>query len=170
MHSLRYEVIIQMLQQFDYSGEAHASIAPSTLLREGGNAILVAQNGRITASMILHRNGKKLYDGTEAQYLLSRMGILEWQLVEIPASSAPLQTGITMPALPAGRVDAFYPHRVPVSSSKIHEWPKLQRSVYLLADGARSIDNIAKLLSCSKTLVEQSVHNLQLLGAIEELS
>ncbi len=159
-----------MLRQFAYSGEAHANIVPHTLLREGGSAILVVQDGKIIASVILHKNGKKLYQGTEAQNLLSRLGILIWELVEVSAPSVRQLTDISKSTSPMGRVRTFCPRRVPVSQSQIHQWPKLQRSVYLLADGTRSCEQIAKLLSCSKTLVEQSVQNLQLLGAIEKLS
>lgn len=167
MHSLRYEVILQMLQQFGYSGEAHATIAPSALLREGGRAILMAQNGKIITSLIVHKNGQKLYNGTEAQNILPHLGRLEWELVETRALSAPLPRGTSLSAMPIERTGTFYPRRTPVPLYTVHQWTKQLRSVYLLADGTHSIEQIGRLLSYSKALVEESLQRLQSLGAIE---
>jgi hypothetical protein len=168
MHSLRYEVILQMLQQFGYSGVAHATIAPFVLLREGGRAILIAQDGKITTSLIVHKNGRKLYDGMEAQNILSRLGRLEWELVETYPLSAPPPRGTPLPVTPMEkRTDTFYPRRVSVPSYTVHQWTRQLRSVYLLADGTHSIEQIGRLLSYSKALVEESLQRLRSLGAIE---
>jgi hypothetical protein len=165
MHSLRYEVIIQMLQEFGYSGEAHANIAPYILLREGGRAILIVQDGRITASLILHKNGRKLYDDAEAQNILSLLGVLEWELVETYTAPAPPLHRTSQSAAPTA--GTFYPRRAPVASSTVHHWAKQLRCVYLLADGTHSVEQIGRLLSYSKTLVEESIQNLRSLGAIK---
>jgi hypothetical protein len=167
MHSLRYEVILQMLQQFGYSGEAHATITPFALLREGGRAILIAREGKIIASLIVHKNGQKLYDGVEAQSILSHLGRLEWELVEsyAPAAASPRETSRSV--TPVRRADTFYPRRVLVPSSTIHQWTKQLRSVYLLADGTHNIEQIGRLLSYSNALVEEALQKLRSLGAIE---
>ena len=167
MHSLRYEVILQMLQEFGYSGEAHASIAPSAFLKEGGRAILIARDGRITANLIVHKNGRKLYDGEDAQNILSHLGRLEWELVEAPTPSIPSTRGISRTAVPTQRANTFYPRRIPMHSSIVHQWTKPLRSVYLLSDGTHNIEQISRLLTYSTSLVEESLQQLRALGAIE---
>jgi hypothetical protein len=46
-------------------------------------------------------------------------------------------------------------------------WTVLQRSVYLLADGTRSIEQIAALLSRPPQIIEQTLRELQALSAID---
>lgn len=165
MHSLRYEVIIQLLQQFDYSGEAHASILPHSLLKEGGSAILTVKDGKVLDCVIFNREGKKLYAQAEAHSILSRLGILEWRLMEAPASSTQSLSGPL--ALPVHQGNTFSPRRVAVPLSTVHQWPKLHRSVYFLADGTRNVEQIARIVSCPVTHVRRAINDLASLGALE---
>jgi hypothetical protein len=47
-------------------------------------------------------------------------------------------------------------------------WSVFQRSVYLLSDGTRNQEQIATLLSRPLALIEQTIFQLQQLGAIEK--
>jgi hypothetical protein len=154
-----------MLEASCFNGPAGRS--SPVLFREGGMAILMAQDGKITASLIVHKNGRKLYDGTEAQNILSHLGRLEWELVETYALSAPPPHGTSLPVTSTERTDTFYPCRTPVPSSTVYQWTKQLRSVYLLADGTHSVEQISRLLSYSKVLVEESLQRLRSLGAIK---
>jgi hypothetical protein len=174
MYSLRYEVMVQMLQQFGYSGEVHAKLPPQAPLKEGGRVVLIVLNGSITASMILQRNEQKLYHEAEVRSILMRLKVLEWELVSsTPTAASPADTmTVKLPrTTPANGMKASsYPHRLVVSQSQMYSWSKLQRSIYFLADGTRNIERIAMLLSCSVDVLEQSINELQSLGAIERLS
>jgi hypothetical protein len=183
MYSLVYGMMVQVLRQLGYSGEFQADVAPQAVLKEGGRVVLTVYNGSVVSCFIFNKYGQKMYAGTEAQRMLPTFGVLDWKLVPTSSGSTKTANPITPPVVPvvnkttdpmtppvashqvegAGR---SIPHRLRVSEAQIHGWSALERSVYFLADGVRSTEQIATLLSRPPSLVEQIINNLETSGAI----
>lgn len=171
MYNLTYEMMVQALRQFAYTGEAHAEIAARSALKGGGRAVLAVQNGNLTGCFIFNKGKQKLYDGIEAQQMLTQLNVLDWNLVS--PSSSPAGTRSYQPGTPSqaakepDRRTSFCPRRLILSQSQTRTWPPLHRSVYFLADGMHTIEQIATLMSCSQQAVEQAIRDLQIIGGIE---
>ncbi len=169
MYSLEYEMLVQVLRQLGSSGEFHADIPSQAALREGGYVILRVQSGNVISCFIVNKKGQKLYHDVEVQRLLPKLGILDWQLV----SSTPPKTASPNPPLaapgakPVERNEDPIPQRRMVSPAQMYAWSTLERSVYSLADGTRTIEQIAKLLSRPIQTIEQVIHKLDVSGVIE---
>ena len=169
MYSLEYGMMLQVLRQLGSSGVFRADIPPQAALRQGGYVILHVQNGNVVAGFILNKKGQKLYHDAEVQHLLPKLGILDWQLV----SSTPPKPGspnppIAVPSVkPVHADEDFIPQRRMVSPAQMRTWSTLERSVYSLADGTRTIEQIAKLLSRPKETIGQIIHNFEVSHIIE---
>jgi hypothetical protein len=168
VYSLKFEMMVQVLQQFGPTGEFRAHIPPQSALREGGQAVLIVRNGTITSCFILNRNGQKIYHNVEASRLLSRLGVLDWQLAPSTSTATEAVQDVrpASAARPASTV-ASYPRHRPVPQLQMRTWTVLQRSVYVLADGTRGIEQIAALLSRPSHAIEQALRDLQAFNAIE---
>lgn len=165
MYSLDYDMVIQVLQQFRYSGEVRAHVQPHSKFKGGGHVVLVVQNGEITSCLLFSSREQKPYHNTDAVRFLSKLGVLEWELIPIAPSqpSSPLAT-------PSSKIDDrtdFSPRRRTISQIQVGTWPVLQRSVYALSDGTHSVKQIALLLSQPITIIEQVIYDLQRTGALE---
>lgn len=169
MYSLEYKMLLQVLHQLGASGEFQADIPPQAMLRDGGYVVLHVQNGDVVSCFISNKNGKKWYYDAEVQYLLLKFGILDWQLVS--SASPETATSISSPAVseakPVERNENFVPQRCMVSPTRMHDWSILERSVYSLADGTRTIEQMAKLLSRPNQTIEQVIHDFEISGVIE---
>jgi hypothetical protein len=170
MYSLNYNMVVQVLRQFNYSGETHADIPAQVALKGGGHAILNVQNGVIISCLILNKNGQKLYHNAEAQNLLLRIGVLEWELAPLAPSQPTASAYLSPPAQPKNTYHNVHvrPLRRVLPRNEMRGWSSLQRSVYFLCDGIHSCEQIAKLLSRPPNVIEQVIHNLQALGVIEK--
>ena len=172
MYSLSYEMMIQVLRQLGSSGEFHADIPSQAALREGGRVVLQVQSGNVVFCFIFNKSGKKLYHDGDAQRLLLRLGILDWKLAP-PAHTMPLRdANLGLPVVEEKksvekRHRDLIPKRRRVPEATMRTWPTLERSVYSLADGTRTIEQIAKLLSRPVEAVEQVVHTFEVSGVIE---
>ena len=198
MYSLAYNKIIQVLLQYKYSGEAHATFSARSPLKQEGRIILTSQSGRVIACFIMNKSDQKLYHDQEAQRLLPSFGVLEWRLVPFTTSSKtatpsrPMQSfqptaqsfQVSGPSFqaaeqmfqntatpsfqnpPMNNNRLFYPQKLPVPTMIMGDWPTLQRSVYFLSDGKRTLAQIATLLARPLPQVEQAVSDLQRMGAV----
>ncbi len=169
MYSLTYKMMVQILQQFEYTGEVHADI-PSGSVPNGRRVVLIVLDGQVTTCFILNQAGQKLYHDAEGLTFITRLGMLEWKLV---STLLPGTTGAN--AASPKQSTPFYPRHTSAATQEastaqipMHTWPTLQRSVYLLADGTRTLEQIASLLSRSPQIIGQVIHNLQLIGYIEK--
>jgi hypothetical protein len=169
MYSLEYKMILQVLRQLGSSGEFHADLSPQAALRDGGYVVLRVQNGNVLSCFIFNRNGQKLYHDAEAHILLPKFGVLDWQLVSsAPAKPAmPKHTTGVLGAKTVQRGEGFIPQRRMVPPDLMRTWSTLERYVYSLVDGTRTVEQIATLLSRPKQIIEQIVHNFELSGVIE---
>ena len=168
MYSLKYEMMTQVLQQLAYSGELRASIPSQTALREGGQVVLLAQKGQVISCMLFNKNGRMLCYGVQAQHLLIRLGIVDWQLV----SSTESQTAspVPLPSVPGAisvqRERDLVPQRLLDSQAQMPTWSTLERSVFALADGTRTVEQIAILLSRPIQTIVQVISKLDKSGVI----
>ena len=170
MYSLSYDMMIQVLRQLGSSGEFHADIPSQGVLREGGHVVLHVQSGNVVSCFIFSKTGKKLYHNGEAQRLLPRLGILDWKLTS-PTQDIPLRDANLVPPVVAGtrsveRYGDLIPQRRMVPEAMIRSWPTLERSIYSLADGTRTVEQIAKLLSRPIDAVERVIHTFEVSGVI----
>jgi hypothetical protein len=168
MYSLEYRMLVQVLRQLRYSGEFHADVPPQAALREGGQVVLHVQNGNVISCLILNRYGQKLYHDAETQRLLPALGILDWKLAS--STSSRTANPVTPPAVPVAKPEQrnrqFIPRRLLVPEAQMRTWSTLERSVYFLADGTHSIEQIAMLLSRPPATIEQVIRNFQASGVI----
>jgi hypothetical protein len=171
MYSLSYEMMIQVLRQLGSSGEFYADIPAQGALKEGGRVVLQVQSGNVVFCLIFNRSGKKLYHNGDAERLLPKLGILDWKLAP-PTQNTFVRDAKSVPpvvpeAKPVGRIRDLIPKRRMVPEAMMRTWPTLERSIYSLADGTRTVEQIAKLLSRPTEAVEQVVHTFEITGVIE---
>lgn len=98
MHSLDYNRITLVLQKFNYSGEAHANIPPQPKMRDGGKVVLTVKDGHIISCLILDKIGQKVSYGQGVSPLLTKLGVLEWDLVRTSSSPSNMNPGPVTPA------------------------------------------------------------------------
>jgi hypothetical protein len=168
MYSLDYRTLVRVLLQLESSGEFHADVPSRAALRGGGQAVLFVESGKIVACLILNKNGQKLYHDNEAQRLLLTFGTLDWKLV--PSTSSKTASPVTPPPIMSVKPTQSNRHAIPrrlmVPEAQLRSWSTLERSVYFLADGTHSIEQIAILLSRPVTTIEQVIRNLETTGVI----
>lgn len=167
MYSLSYEMIVQVLRQFGYSGEVHGDIPASSALKGSGHVLLVVRDGKIMKCMLFQHGGQKLLEDEQARTMLSRLGVLDWKLGNAPTPETAQSPFPSFAVEPGASSGSCCPCRLAVPPSRMQSWPMLHRSVYSLADGTRSIEHIAMLLSHPLLRIEQAVQDLQaIIGGI----
>jgi len=159
-------MVVRVLQQLRSSGEFQATVPPHAKLKNGGEAILQVKNGAVTSCLILNKDGQKAYHDDDAQRVLLTFGVLDWQLVTAMPSRPAGALSTTARNVLAERSQRRIPQRLKVSEEQYRNWPALERSVYFLADGAHSIEQIAQILSRPEAAIEQIVHNFEAHGVI----
>ena len=98
VHNLDFQRIALVLQKFHYSGEAHANIPPQPKMRDGGQVVLTVKDGQIVSCLILDRLGRMVFHGRGFSPLLTKLGVLEWDLVRTSSSPSHMNTGPITPA------------------------------------------------------------------------
>ncbi len=168
MYSLDYRTLVGVLQQLGSSGEFHCDLPSLATLRGGGKAILFVQSGKVISCLILNKDGQRVHHDNEAQRLLLMLGTLDWEL--IPSTSSKTASPVTPPPIPrvkpAKNSTHLIPRRLMVPDAQLRTWSTLERSVYFLADGTHSIEQIAMLLSRPVKTIEQVIQNLEAAGVI----
>jgi hypothetical protein len=162
MYSLEYRMMVQVLRQLKSSGEFHADVPSQAALRGGGRIILQVSGGNVISCIILNKSGQKLYHDADAQRLLLKLGILDWKLVPAAKTAPP----VVPPPKSAVSDTPFYPRRLMVSEAQMRTWSALERSVYFLADGRHSIEQMASLLGRPLPTIEQIIYDFQVAGIV----
>jgi hypothetical protein len=166
VYSLDYDMLVQVLRQFNYSGEVHADVSARPGLKEGGHITLIVQNGTVVSCVITNRNGQYLHSDRDAYRILPRLRVLDWTLRAAP--SPQISRSTPLPGTPPIYSNPYaYPRRLLFPQAQMYNWSALQRSVYSLSDGTHTTEQIAILLSRPLHVVEQAVRDLQAFGAIE---
>jgi hypothetical protein len=166
MYSLKYEMMVEILQHLGYSGEIRSNIPSQTALKEGGQGVLFVQKGSVVSCLIFGKDGRRLYHDAQAQHLLHSIGIVDWQLV--PPTEAQTISPVPPPptTLEAIEQDLIPQQRLPDSQALMPTWSILERSVFSLADGTRTIEQIAMLLSRPTRTIVQVIYKLDESGVI----
>jgi hypothetical protein len=110
------------------------------------------QDGKwLACSLLSGQNGQKLLDGEQAVNWLSQKGSLEWQLFPSQQFSelqshdnASLQERLIDSPAPAGKKARLIPRRLTPDLGQKH--PRDVRHIFLLIDGRRSLEDMARLL------------------------
>jgi hypothetical protein len=99
MYNLDYNRIVPILQKFNYSGEAHANIPSQTKMKDGGKVILTVKDGQILSCLILDKPGRAVFYDQGVSPLLTKLGVLGWDLVHTPSSPTYLNPGPMTPLI-----------------------------------------------------------------------
>lgn len=131
---------------FQQSIELRAEVSQVDGIEGPSLVRVVVMKGNIVACSI-EKKGGAVISGDMALRIVDRLGALEW-------SYAPLEKGelaLPMPQTASPAVEIL-PSSIPVRVGLVeqHErdrWPRVQRLVFNLVDGNKSVERIAQLLS-----------------------
>lgn len=119
-------------------------------------------------------------DSLSEAELPSRQGLSNRPFRETtPPTTGPVQMPLAWPGPPGPNVTARLSgqasisrlsrvprHRIRPTQRDINAWPRLHRQIYILIDGARSVERIAAMLSQPAQIVEQVLQEIEATGAI----
>ena len=141
------------------SGELRADMERIVGIAEKCQAQVLLTEGQVTSCSIQSRSGIVL-SSSDALRILYMMGVLEWTFT--PASQRTSPQVAPAQALPSQneqrpqierRVNigpGSFPIRIRLADQhEISTWSRLQRSVYSLVDGKKTVAEIARMLSLS---------------------
>jgi hypothetical protein len=164
MYMLDFETMQQVMQAHQMTGSLTAEAATGVIgfhepCRIG---ISIKEGMMISAAIIGHNSGRSL-TGKDVLNALSRLGRVRWDFVAQP-------TKTTQPLPPEAFVPVekiFIPQRiVMLDQRQMQSWPRLHRVIFSMADGSKSTQKIAFLLSASQPTVDKVLSELQSIGII----
>ena len=149
-----------MLQEFQQNAILQTEIQSVPDGRGRFYVYLSLFEGKISSCSIKDGNGQTLLAGNNALQWLQRMGTLNWTLtLQQTPTPTPTQTNPLLP-VPAPRI--FVPRRIVyVAQEQMRTWPRKHRTLFVLIDGKKSVEQLAGLLSLSVKEVEQVLSDLQ---------
>jgi len=142
--------------------------------------------GTVASCSVFGKSGRRL-TGEKAIKEISRLGQLRWNFTSQeeattqPASPAPLQPASPSlpswtspslapqmsPAFPQATDISLFPTRTAnLEQGQMRTWPRAHRAVFALADGTKSIEKIAAMLSISPAIVYKAILDLQSIGVL----
>lgn len=154
--------VLQTLAQ--QSGELHADLKDVVGLAENCRAHLLLVQGQVTSCSIESKSGIVLSSNT-ALRTLYLLGTFEWVFTPPSQKAVP-----PTPQLPSPHVESratLLPTSVPlrvgmVNQREFSSWSRVQRSVYNLLDGKKSIEDIARILALHQERVVEVLSFLQM--------
>ena len=160
MYKLDVAALLQMLQEFQQNATLQTEIQSVPDGRGRFYVSLSLVEGKISSCSIKDSNGQSLLVGNNALQWLQRQGTLNWTLT---LQQTPTQTSThtnPLPSLPAPRI--FVPRRIVyVTQEQMSTWPRKHRTVFVLIDGKKSVEQLAGLLSLSVKEVELVLSDLR---------
>jgi hypothetical protein len=162
MYVLDFETIQQMMQAYQQTGQLSADVPSGVAgLREPCRIEINILTGAITSCTVVGRSGRKII-GEKAKQELSHLGQLRWTFTPQPETSAqPISSPQTLVSL------SFFPRRTAqIEPKQMRRLSRLHRAIFALADGTRSVEKIAAILSTSSGQVDRALHELQSMGVI----
>ncbi len=153
VYTLEVETMIQIMQKHKKTGHLHADL-PSGVpgLRESCHVEIALEIGNIISCSIAGSGGFTL-TGNRAYQELTHSGRIRWTFVPPPSP-------ITQPGLTTQTISC--PRRIAVMrQEQMHSWPLMHKQVYGLADGTRSVADIAELLSATPKAIEEILRDLR---------
>ncbi len=139
-------------------------------VKERCHARLILSNGKVVSCIVEGKSGV-LFLGEDALHMLQRMGILEWTYTPETQNAPPISTQMS-PAPPrseriAENMLVLFPIRTRlIEPREFASWSRWQRFVYNLADGSKSVDDIAQVLYQPRERIQETLSELQRQGAI----
>ena len=162
-YELTFETIKQMMHMHRKTGLLHAEISLRMMdVREPCRIEVKVVAGTIISCSLVGKSGRRIPE-RETMQVLARLGRVRWiftpkqEVVVLSEPVVPSPTGFS----------SMRPRRlVFVDQDQSRSWPRLQRHVFALSDGTKSIAKIAEILSTTPELVENAVRDLQVKGVI----
>jgi hypothetical protein len=158
VYNLDVETMRKIMRTHKKTGYLRADLLsgiPS--LRQPCQVEIVLKAGDIVSCSIIS-NRRQLLTGDKAYQELTRLGQLDWNFVpQLPpaVSSEPA-------ALPAEKKIIAYPRRIAIVDQwQMRSWHLMHKQVYGLADGKRSVAEIADLLSTTPETIEAILRDLR---------
>jgi hypothetical protein len=158
VYTLDIETMRQVMQKYKKTGHLHADL-PSGVpgMRDFCRVEIALEAGKIVSCSIVSNRGL-LITGDKAYQELTRLGRIGWTFV--PPSSSPIKQA--MPDLhPLEEEGVLRPRRVAeVGQWQMRTWPHLHKLVYGLADGTKSVVEIAMQLSTQPEAINEVLRDL----------
>jgi hypothetical protein len=160
VYNLDFSTIIQIMQVHQQTGLLHAEV-PAKVAGAGGACYIEVSviTGTITSCAATYTNGRQLLE-KEAFHEITRLGRLRWTFTPRmeaaatqPASNTYSLAEAHSPSLPQ-RIASLVPQ-------EMRSWPRIHRLVFALADGTKSSEKIAEILSISPDIINEVLYDLQ---------
>ncbi len=161
MYKLDVAALLQMLQEFQQNATLQTEIQSVPAGRGRFYVHLSIFEGKVASCSIKDGDGQVLLANNNALQWLQRLGTLHWTLtLQQTSTPTPVQTKPSLPQVPAPRV--FVPRRIaPIAHEQMSTWPRKHRTIFVLIDGKKSVEQLASLLSLQVKDVEQVLSDLQ---------
>lgn len=167
MYLLDLETMLAMMREYRRTGMMTAALpAGSGGMRPGGRVEIILKSGSVVSCRILNETGQSVLEQQEALRAVARVGRLDWTLSELHQEPQ----HFSVPQLPPPPVAAIkpIPRRLQeqVAPGQMVTWTRLQRQVFALVDGKKTVEQIAAILSASPPRVQQTLYELQAMGMV----
>lgn len=163
MYTLDLVTIMQIMQAHRKTGRLQADLpAGIPKLREPCRVEIALEAGNISSCAIISKRGS-LLTRDEAYQKMVHLGRIRWTFVPQNSSVQPLESANRVP----GKAVVSRPYRVGlIEQEQMRSWRLMHKMVYGLADGTRTIEEIAGLLSATPETIEGVLHDLQSMRVI----
>jgi hypothetical protein len=163
VYNLTVEIMIQVMQTHKKTGHLQTDLSSGVSgFREPCHVEIALQAGNVISCSITGSQGL-LLTGAKAYQELTRQGRLDWTFV-------PQTQPLTAPAPitdPLTRNTISRPRRTTALTQwQMRPWHDMYKHVYSLADGKRSVTEIAVLLSTTPEAIQEVLHDLQSIGVV----
>ena len=165
MYNLDFDTIKQVMKEHRKTGKLSSETPMGIADIPGPCSIeVILKDGVAVSYFITGSDGHRLAVKEPAQHL-ARLGHLQWTFTAQDESRA--RTSIS--AAPSA-VSSFPQRTVSLNPGQMRSWTRLHRMVYALADGTKSVERIAAMLSTTPDQVEKALIDLQAIGAVSTVS
>lgn len=165
MYTLDFETMKQVMQEHQMTGSLTAEVSTGVIgMHEPCRIEISIKEGVIISAAIIGNTSGRNLTGKDVMKALSRLGRLRWDFVAQQAKT-------TQPLPPIVQIQpvekVFVPQRtVMLDQRQMQSWPRIHRVVFAMADGTKSTQKIASLLSTAQPVVDKVLSELQAIGVI----
>ncbi len=168
MYRIDLKTILRILAH--QSGKLDTTLDYIPGFRERCRAQLLLVEGNVVSCSIEGRD-RNLLSGHEALRVLQDMGVLKWTYTPTPQSNPSPHVAL-LEAPSSRQVPEIHPLSFPtrirlVEQQEFTSWPRLQRSIYNLADGSKSVEALVRVLSQPYERIVEALSALRIKGVID---
>jgi hypothetical protein len=163
MYTLDFETMKQVMQEHRKTGYLRAEVLSGIAGMQGPCRVEVKLVvGAVVSCFIYGGSGQRLSEKDSLKQV-ARLGRLKW--IFTPQDE---NTALTIPAVvaPPPKAPVFPQRTVYLEQWQMQSWPRLHRTVFALADGTRSIEKIAEVLSAAPDVIDKALRDLQSIGVV----